>query len=138
AAAALRDGNHFREAAVLFEKKLNQPLAAAQCLQRGGLFTEAIAIYERLEAWETIGEIYDQLQQTDAAAAAWRKAVDKRLRGDDSLGAAKLLEEKLKLPEEAYDVLRSAWPGKLQASLCLRASFDLLSRLGEHERAIKQ
>lgn len=138
AAAALRDGNHFREAAVLFEKKLNQPLAAAQCLQRGGLFTEAIAIYQRLEAWETIGEIYDQLQQADESAAAWRKAVEKRLRGDDSLGAAKLLEEKLKLPEEAYEVLWSSFPDKLQAMLCLAASFDLLSRLGEHERAAKQ
>jgi hypothetical protein len=138
AAAALRDGNHFREAAVLFEKKLNQPLAAAQCLQRGGLFTEAIAIYERLEAWETIAEIHDQLQQAEESAAAWRKAVEKRLRGDDSLGAAKLLEEKLKLPEEAYKVLWQSFPDKLQAMLCLAASFDLLSRLGEHERAAKQ
>ena len=138
AAAALRDGGHFREAAVLFEKKLNQPLAAAQCLQRGGLLTEALVIYQRLEAWETVAEIYDQLQQRDEAAAAWRKAVAKRLGAADQLGAAKLLEEKLKLPEEACDVLWSSWPAKPQAKTCLEASFALLARMGDHERAAKQ
>ncbi|MGI8981284.1 MAG: hypothetical protein ACR2FY_18820 [Pirellulaceae bacterium] len=138
AAATLRDGEHFREAAVLFEKKLNQPLAAAQCLQRGGLLAEAIVIYERLEAWETVAEIYDQLQQSEQAAVSWRKAVSKHLTAGDRLGAAQLLEEKLRQAEEAYEILWSSWPAKSQAKVCLDASFDLLARIGEHERAGQQ
>lgn len=138
AAATLRDGGHYREAAVLFEKKLNQPLAAAQCLQRGGLLAEAIVIYERLEAWETIAEIHGELQQLELAAAAWHRAVVKLLAGGDRLGAAKILEEKLNLPEEAYEILWASWPTLAQARNCLDASFGLLARRGEHERAQQQ
>jgi hypothetical protein len=138
AAATLRDGGHYREAAVLFEKKLNQPLAAAQCLQRGGLLAEAIVIYERLEAWETIAEIHGELQQHEQAAAAWHRAVAKLLAGGDRLGAAKLLEEKLHLPEAAYEILWASWPTLTQARNCLDASFNLLARRGEHKRAEQQ
>lgn len=138
AATTLRDGGHFREAAVLYETKLNQPLVAAQCLQRGGLLAEALVIYQRLQAWQTIAELYEQLDQTENAREAWRKEIAKLLAGQDRLGAAAVLENKLLEPEEAYQLLRQGWPTTPQASHCLRESFLLLARLGEHHRAQQQ
>jgi tetratricopeptide (TPR) repeat protein len=138
AAATLADGGHFREAAVLYEERLKQPLAAARCLERGGLWAEAIAIYERLNEWETVGDLYRKLDQPEAATAAYRRAVDRRLAAHDRLGAAKLLETKLDAAEEALETLVGGWPDSAQAEQCVDESFRLVALLRQHERARDQ
>lgn len=135
AAATLADGGHFRDAAVLYAQRLKQPLAAAKCLERGGLLTEAIALFEKLHEWETVGNLYQQLDQQDAATAAYRRAVQHRLDSSDRLAAARLLEEKLAASDEAYATLIAGWPGSSQAARCVDESFQLLQRQRWHDRA---
>ncbi|HZN36653.1 MAG TPA: hypothetical protein VFB80_22645 [Pirellulaceae bacterium] len=138
AAATLASGGHFREAAILYEQRLNQPLSAAKCLQQGGLFAEAIAIYEKLAQWEIVAELYDKLDQREAARQALRRAVTARLTASDYLGAANLLEHKLQHTDEAQATLLTGWPRSAQAAACLDASFDLLARHGRHDEARRQ
>jgi tetratricopeptide (TPR) repeat protein len=135
AANTLEDGRHYREAAAIYEDKLKRPLEAARCLRRGGLRTEAIAIFERLEEHETVGDLYAELERTDEANAAWRRAVAVKLKVDDVLGAAVLLERKLNDVDEAYARLTAAWPHTKQASLCLTTAFGLLARHERHDQA---
>ncbi len=135
AAAALIAGKHWREAAVLYRDKLKRPDQAAKCLEQGGLWAEAIEFYEKLEAFEKVGDLHAKLEQPEEAEKAWRRAVEKHLKSRDSIAAADLLEKKLKAPDEALKVLSDAWPGSSQAGHCLKAEFKLLARLGRHQAA---
>lgn len=135
AANTLEDGRHYREAAALYEEKLKRPLDAARCLRRGGLRSEAITIFDRLGEHETVGDLYAELEQADEAEAAWRRAAAMKLKAGDVLGAATLLETKIKDVDEAYTRLTDAWPHTKQASLCLTTAFGLLARHERHEQA---
>ena len=135
AAAALVAGKHWREAAVLYRDKLKRPEQAAKCLEQGGLWAEAIEFYEQLGDFEKVGDLHAQLEQPEEAEKAWRRAVEKHLANRNTIGAADLLEKKLKAPDEALAVLAAGWPGSSQAGACLAAEFTLLLRLGRHEAA---
>ncbi len=132
AAAALADGRHWREAAELYHRRLHRPLDAASCLVQGGLWIEAIALYEQVGAFESAGDIYQRLGQLDDARDQYRRAVEQHRTADDHLAAAKLLEEKLKSIDEAIAELESAWPESQQALTCLDELFQLWGRAGRH------
>jgi tetratricopeptide (TPR) repeat protein len=135
AASALQAGEHWREAAVLYRDRLNRPRQAADCLERGGMLHEAIAIFEPLHEYEKIGDLYARLEQPDDAIAAWRKAAIHCEGNRDYFKAAKILEEKMAVPDEAEQALTRCW---LQGHF-LRASlekvFELFVRQQWHDRA---
>jgi tetratricopeptide (TPR) repeat protein len=135
AAAVLVQGKYFREAAVLFRNRLNQPLEAARCLERAGSWTEAVAIYESLSEFEMAGDLYTRLEMPAEAETAYRKAIAKLRRAGDDLAAAQMLENKLKAHDEALELLASTWPWSPQADQCLKARFSLLGRLARHHDA---
>ena len=135
AATALSAGGHWREAATLYREKLLRPWEAARCLERGGLWAEAVVLYEELQAFEKAGDLYARLEQAEDAAAQYRKAVTRHRAGGDFVAAARLLDDKLKLPSEAARELAAGWPSSAQAAECLRGMFRLLGRLGEHDKA---
>lgn len=135
AAAVLRDGGHFREAAALYEKKLGKPAEAAEALERGGHFAEAILLYARVGDHEKVGHLAAALGQEEEAAAAFRRAVDRRVITGDRLAAARILTERLGAEEEALDVLAGGWPASPQARACVTELLRRLGSLGRHGRA---
>jgi tetratricopeptide (TPR) repeat protein len=135
AAHALKRGRFFREAALIYEEQLHNPLEAARCLAEGGLLLEAIERYEKHGRWLEVAELYERLGDRAAAAGAIRRVVNEYLAQDDILGAAKLVEERLRLPDEAIDLLRNAWPSSRQAAACTGALFQILARTGQHDIA---
>lgn len=135
AAAALIQGRHYREAAVLYRDRLHRPLEAARCLKEGGLLLEATAIYQAEGEFETAGDLYARLDRPQEAEQAYRRAANKLCVAGDLLAAAHLLEEKVRADDEALTLLSAAWPDSRQAPQCLHAKFDLLARLGRHEQA---
>ena len=136
AAKVLKQGRHFREAALLYEEHLKNPLEAAHCLAEGGLLNEAIERYTKLERWMEVADLHERLGNRAAFEEALRKVVGERIRQEFFLGAAAILEERLKVPDEALAVLLQAWPGSKQAAACASAAFRLLARLGRHEAAM--
>lgn len=135
AASALAAGEHWREAAVLYRDRLNRPRQAAECLERGGLLNEAIALYEPLRMYEKIGDLYQRLEQKDDALAAWRKAAAFHEGNRDFFQAANLFEVKIASPEEAACVLDRSWVEGHHLRESLEKLFDLFVRQGWHERA---
>jgi len=138
AAAVLKEGRFFAEAAILYRDHLHQPHAAAECFVAGGLFAEAIAIYEKQEEWIEIGDLQRRLGREEEAVAAYRHAVSANVAAMNFLGAARLLERQLHEPDEALTLLRRGWHSSAQAAHCLAAEFDLLSRLGRHDTASRR
>ncbi|HZZ71738.1 MAG TPA: hypothetical protein VFE24_05765 [Pirellulales bacterium] len=135
AAQALVAGAHFHEAAVIYDERLQRPLAAAQCLERGGQISAALVIYERLKMPEKVGDLYRQLEQADQAEAAYLRAVEARRIAGDRLAAARLLEDKLGRPEEAWQELAGGWPNSPHLAGCLQAAFEWTERHRDFARA---
>ena len=135
AAKTLADGRHFHEAAILFRDHLKRPNDAAQCLERGGLFNEAIKIYLELEQFERAADLHAKLERNKDALELYRKAVEVHIVCGDQLAAARILHAKMGETEEAMSKLESAWPGSSQAKDCMEQLFVLLGKDGKHERA---
>jgi tetratricopeptide (TPR) repeat protein len=136
AAATLADGCHWREAAALYEHRLNQPLEAACCLELGGLLSEAAVLYERLGEHVYFGDLLVRLDRPDEAEQAYRRAVAARIAAFDFLAAARLLEEKVHAPAEARDCLLAGWrSAPSQRGKCLEELFNSQARAAEHDQA---
>ncbi len=135
AAGALIQGRHFREAAVIYRDHLKRPQEAARCLEQGGLLGEAAALYESLGHFETAGDLYARMDRRDEAAVLWRRAADRHREGGEVLAACRLLEEKVRAPDEALALLAATWPWSEQAGVCLRERLALLGRLARHDDA---
>ena len=75
AARTLEAGKHYREAAVLYRTKLNRDVDAARCLEKGGLWSELIALREELHQYEMAGDVYIKLDLKDQADASFVQAV---------------------------------------------------------------
>ena len=138
AANAFKQGRLFREAALLYEDHLKNPLEAARCLAEGGFLAEAIERYVKLERWMDVADLQERAGNRAAAEEAIRRVVNERLSQNDILGASKLVEERLHQPEEALQMLLGAWPSSHQAISCLGAAFQLLARLGKHEVTLER
>lgn len=139
AAVTLENGRHYREAAALYEEKLQQPGDAARCFEAGGFWKEALSLYDKLGEHEKAGDLHAKLEQHEEAEAAWRRAVTQRVQTHNILAAAALLDKKLRATDEALTLLIDAWPGAPQASACLTAAFAILkshNRHGEAEQLI--
>lgn len=136
AANALKQGRHFQEAALLYQERLNNPLAAAECFAEGGLPHEAIAILEKHGRWIEVSELYLRIGQREEAERALRRLVEIHLAAGDVIKAAELLETKLEAPEEALGLLSATWPDGRQALLALEARFALLQRLNRSDQIV--
>ena len=136
AAAVLKEGRLFAEAAALYRDHLRQPRAAAECFVAGGFFAEAIVLFEQEGAFLEIGDLHRRLGDESAAAVAFRRAIEVKVNALDFTGAATLLEERLRVPDEALALLGKGWPHSPQAAPCLAAEFALLGKLGRHESAL--
>lgn len=138
AAHTLKQGKCYRDAAILYEEHLHNPLEAARCFAEAGLLAEAIERYEKLGRWLEMAELQKRMGDHLGAARSIRRMVDEHLGRDDVLSAATLVDQQLLLPEEAADLLENAWPSSRQAGSCLAPLFQILARLGKQDRALKR
>ena len=135
AALALKQGKHFRDAAAIYSEMLNMPLQAAQCLADGGLLLEAVDLYEQHQAWVSAGDLYTRLDRTEDAERVYRKAADRMIEQNDRLGAAEIMQLKVKSVDGALAILWSSWPRHHQAQACLERAYHVLKSENRHGEA---
>ena len=138
AAHTLKQGRFYRDAAVLYEEHLQNPLEAARCFAEAGMLAEAIQRYEKLGRWLEMAELQERIGDHDGAVRSIRRMVEEHLAQGDVLSAATLVDQRLSLPEEAADLLENAWPSSKQAASCIAPLFQILARLGKHDRVLKR
>lgn len=132
AATSLTAGHHWREAAVLYRDQLKRPHEAARCLEQGGLWTEAIELYVELKEHEKAGDLYRKIEQEEPARGQYARAVSVAQAQRDYLLAARIFEFKLDSPEAALQMFDEGWLHSRQPAECLRGTFDLRGRHGQH------
>lgn len=126
AANALEQGKYYREAAVLYQEHLNNVPRAAACLEKGGLFLEAIDLYIDLGENEKVGDLYQQLEQTEQARKFYQKCITSAQKNDDYLEVARLQNNKLFEANLARQTLLEGWQNSKQSENCLKKYFDWL------------
>lgn len=134
-AAVLKEGRHFHEAAVIYERRLNNPAEAADCYERAGAIDKAVELHHARGDHVAAGDLYSRVGRTAEAVECYRFAVAQLVAQEDRLKAADLLEEKLHAPQEALDVLESAWPNHWSAAACGRRLLAVAGRIGDDERS---
>jgi hypothetical protein len=127
AALALKSGGMYREAALLYKDHLKNESAAAECLEQGGLYTEAIEVYQKLERYEKVGDLYTLLNQKQKADEFYERCVKSALKDNDYLEASRIQQEKKKEYEKATDTLLQGWTHSWQKENCLVRYFDRLA-----------
>jgi hypothetical protein len=135
AALVLKEGNHWREAAIIYRDHLHKPLDAARCYVEARMPAEAVAIFQKERAWEELGDLQRRLGDNAAADAAFREWVTELLAYRQPLRAADVLRLKLNSREEALALLAIQWPNGSQAEECVVRLFDLHGEVGEHAAA---
>lgn len=135
AAAALIQGEHYQEAAVVYEKKLNNKSEAARCYTKAGDFEQAFRLYEVLKAFEQIGDLCLKLDREEEAVLWFRRAAEAERLQQNYMRAAKLLEEKVHVPKEAIEFLREARPGGNIDKQLVCEAFRLMGKYGFHHDA---
>ena len=128
AAQALEKGKFFREAAALYKDHLKDKQAAAECLERGGLLLEAIEIFDELEKYEKVGDLYLQLEQRENAETYFEICIENAIGRNDFLEASRLWEDKMLRKDKAKEVLLKAWEDDARtASNCLIKYFKMVT-----------
>jgi tetratricopeptide (TPR) repeat protein len=135
AAAILKEGRHFHEAAVVYERRLKNLAEAADCYERAGAIEKAVELHRSRGDHVAAGDLYARLGREIEAEESYRFAVVQLLAQEERLKAADLLESKLKVPSEAVDVLESAWPSHWSALACGRKLLAITGRIGDEKRA---
>lgn len=135
AAAALENGQHYREAAVLYRDRLNRPVDAAKCLERAGLLDEAASIFVDEGMFERAAELYVRLGRPEEAERLLRSFADQLISNGDFRNASRIFHDKLDDVDAALATLELAWPSSPMALACLDESFAMMGLHARHESA---
>lgn len=115
AALVLARGGHFREAAILYRDKLNNPLAAAAQFESACDYDEALRLYRACHAYVQLGDLLARLDRPEQAREAYLAAAQEIVRNSHNyLEAARLITQKLRDPELAATYYAQGWTQRLQ------------------------
>jgi tetratricopeptide (TPR) repeat protein len=136
AAEVLKEGRHFQEAAVLYERRLKNLREAASCYEQAGSIEKAVDLYRGLKDYVAAGDLLERVGRTGEAKSEYEAAVrHASVEASNDLRAAELLETKLHDKERAAELLESTWPHRPQAVACAQKLFELSGRMGDDARA---
>ncbi len=136
AAAVLRRGKFYIDAAVLYRDKLNQPSTAAECLALGGQSQEAADLYEKIGQWQAAGKIWTNLGQVDRAAKVFKWAVEHYRSLGQMVSAAQILKEQLNRRPDAIALLTNQWPDGQHPAACMSLAIQWCGEEDDWPRVI--
>jgi hypothetical protein len=101
-------------------------VSAAECLEKGGLYHEAITLFTDMERYEKVGYIYDRLDNRGEAMHFYEKHLVVLSNNNNFLDAGKLVLHKMKEPERSRQVFLEGWKQSLMGEACLNQYFDIV------------
>ncbi len=133
AASALEAGRLYRDAAAIYQVHLRQPLQAAECFKRGGLWEEAAAIFRELRLWRQAAELFRLLDRPDHAADMYEQELQELVSKQQWPAAATVAIDFLGDRRRGLQLLRDGWFSGNQRTECLRRLFREHADAGEHQ-----
>lgn len=132
AAAVLKQGGHWSEAAVIYRDHLRLHVEAAACFVEARAFDEAIKIYREKNEFEKLADLYARLGDPVGESEALHEWVNQLIQAGSTVMAADLLLVRLQDRTAALRLLENSWPSSPQARLCLERLCVLRGEAGEH------
>ncbi|OQP46904.1 hypothetical protein A4H97_05125 [Niastella yeongjuensis] len=127
AAATLRQGKYYREAALLYKEHLKNLTMAATCYEEGGLLQEAIDVYSELGQHEKAGDLYRVLGQEEQALQCYEICVQAAAAHQDYLEESRIVIDKIEDKPRAKKLLLKGWQDVKQPEACLLKYFNLIA-----------
>ncbi len=122
-----------RDAVAIHLHKRHDKQAAARCYERANMLAQAADLYEETKAWETAGDLHDQLGNKQRAQDLWKTAADQT---HDVLVKGRIWSEKLASPALALEILDQAWPKGDRSGLIVEEMCRLLAQHDSGDAAI--
>ena len=135
AATALKSGQYYAEAAVIYHDRLHNLPQAAVCYELAGQPDEALRIYRDQKLWTAAGDLCEKLGRSEDAKSCYHAAVQHWVSTGDVRSAADVLETKLHDVDGALTELEHTWPGHHNADSYFNLWFTVAARHHRHEQA---
>lgn len=136
AASTLEQGGFYSEAAVVFLKKVQSKVDAANCYVKAKQYDKAITLYKELQQKEKVGDLYKEINDLENAFIFYQMVVDDYLQSHQVVKASLVFREKMDKHIEAQQVLLQGWKQNKEAFNCLTNYFANISEIGKLEQEI--
>lgn len=123
AAETLEAGKLYQEAASVYLKHCNNKEKAASCYHKGNMHQKAIELYQELQKYELVGDLYLELNNKKEAFFYYDKVIEEHEKTGRYLKAALLAKNKMEAIARAQALLLEGWRRNSDAFNCLNNYF---------------
>ncbi len=128
AANALEEGKLYHEAAIIYVKHAKNKAKAAVCYEKGKMIKEAIALYEELNDYEKVGDLYVTINKKELAYKFYHKKISFLIDKNNYINASDLYTNKLNDVKQSQQILLEGWKKNIEATKCLIKYFDTINK----------
>lgn len=126
AAETLMKGGAYEQAASIYLKYLNDKPNAAFCYEKANCLQQALELYKALGHNRKVGDLYQQLGQTDLAKNYYEKVLEAFLEGKKYYAAALFCADVLDNEERSFELAFAGWFHGTKPIECLQYCLDAL------------
>ncbi len=137
AASTLEQGGFYNEAAVVFLKKVQSKVDAANCYVKAKQYDKAITLYKELQQKEKVGDLYKEINDLENALVFYQMVVDDYIQSHQMVKASLIYRNKMESPEKAQKVLLQGWRENKEALNSLNTYFSNISEINTLEKEIQ-
>ena len=123
AAAILKEGHFYNEAANVYLKRCKDTYQAAECYEMARSYAKSIKLYKELDMHEKVGDIYTKVNDTKKAQHQYQIVVDEYTKNDQYVKAALIYRKKMHNTDAANKLLLTGWKDNKDAVNCANNLF---------------
>ncbi len=127
AAQTLENGKLYKQAAAIYLKHVNNKVKAAECYEKGNMTYKAIELYEEIENFSKVGDLYLTLKKRALANQYFTKTAEKLMSKNQYLNAATVFQNKIEDLDGAQNILLEGWEKNFESYHCLIKYYDNIS-----------
>ena len=127
AAQTLENGKLYMQAAAIYLKHGNNKVKAAECYEKGNMTYKAIELYEELENFSKVGDLYLSLHKRELANQYFTKTAEKLMGNNQYFNAAAVFQNKIEDLSGAQTILLKGWENNCEDYNCLIKYYDNIS-----------
>jgi tetratricopeptide (TPR) repeat protein len=136
AARVLKDAKRYSEAAALY-LKINNKMGAAECFELAKMYDEAIKLYKEQKMHEKVGDLYMLMGDPQAAMKEYEVVAQLHFEQAQFVKAALFYKEKMLNRERFRETLLHGWKVNSDAVNCLGTYFSDIESVDEVQKELE-